>query len=202
MIRRLAVLLFLYGMCLSGLVAKENDVVVSFAGQQLTMQDIQPDASTLQAWQDDPTRKARLNIYRFSRASEFIKRQFIKDYAARNGLTASPAFVESFKLAFGGDSLTDDKLTRLAEFSALQFAVDRHLYERHGGRVIFDQSHPMMPIEAYFYAVRHYAEAGQLVIHDETMANMLWQSFARPNAITLQPDQINYSQPWWNTVAQ
>ncbi|MDC8832383.1 hypothetical protein [Alteromonas gilva] len=202
MIRRLSCLFFIYSVFVSGLVAGQSEVVVSFAGQQLTAQDIQPDEPTRQAWQDDPMRAARLNIYRFSKASEFIERQLIKDYAVRHDLSANPAFVESFKAAFASDTLTGERLASLAEFSALQFAVDKHLYERHGGRVIFDQAHPMMPIEGYFNVVQQYVAAEQLVINDETIAKMLWQSFARPNAITMQPDQIDYTAPWWNKITR
>ncbi len=202
MIRRLSILFFVFSLCFSALEAAESDVVVSFAGAPLTASDIQPDESTLQEWQDDPMRAARINIYRFSKASEFIKRQFVIDYAAQNKLEASPAFVSAFKSAFESETLTGDKLASLAEFSALQFAVDKHLYDRHGGRVIFDQAHPMMPVEAYFYAVQQYAESGQLVINDDTINNMLWQSFARPNAITMQPDQVDYSEPWWSKLTK
>lgn len=180
-------------------VATSNELV-SIADSTLSDDQIVPTPEQLKIWQDDPMGAARKDIFTFTRIAEFIQRRFVEDFAANHAITANPDFVTSFKSVFGSDTLTGDKLTALAEFSALQFAVDAALYATYGGRVVFDQSHPMMPVEAYFEAYKDYASKQSLVFHDKALEQRWWLSFARTNAIDVTPEQVDFSAPWWHKL--
>lgn len=177
-----------------------DDPVVSIASHTLTESDFEPTPEELKNLQDDPMGSERREMQNFSTIVEFVQHHFVLDFAKENNLTAAPEFVASFKAAFGNESLSSEKLDELAHFAALQFAVDAYLYQTHGGRVVFEQSHPMFPIEAYFNAYKAYTESQQLVFYDDELANIWWLGFVRPNAIEIAADEIDFSAPWWHSL--
>ena len=178
----------------------DDKPVVSVGSHTLTESDFKPTEEELASLQEDPMGAERRELQNFTKIVEFVEHHFVRDYAANNNLTAAPEFVASFKKAFGSESLNGEKLDELAEFAALQFAVDAHLYKTHGGRVVFDHSHPMLPIEAYFNAYKAYSEKQQLVFFDKEIANTWWLGFVRPNAVEIPAGGVDFSVPWWHKL--
>ncbi|GGF69424.1 hypothetical protein GCM10011338_21980 [Alteromonas lipolytica] len=178
----------------------ESAPLVTIAGQSFSKADIKFTPKQLKTWREAPSGQAQRGMFTFSKVAEFIHHAFILDFAKNNALTASPEFVASFKKAFASDTLKGDKLETLAQFSALEFAVDAFLYQREGGKVIFDQSHPMLPIEAYFNAYKAYANSQRLVFTDAETERLWWLSFARVNAIEVPAEQVEFSVPWWHKL--
>lgn len=171
--------------------------VVTVAGQTLYEKDIQPTAEQRENWNSGEMYEARKEIFRFSKIAAFINQTFVTDYAAQNSLQANDEFVSVFESVLNGQALTPEKRHSLAQFAALQFAVDGHLYSVKKGRVVFDQSHPMLPLEAYLMTLKEYQSAGKLTFFEQDMEALFWESFARPDAITIPPENVNFTTPWW-----
>ncbi len=174
--------------------------MVTVAGKSILIATVEQTANTDE--QDEENNQRRQDIFYFSHVNTCVLRTLVEDYAEHNQITPKPEHVEGFKEAYARAGLSEEKLASLANFNALRFATDKHMYEQLGGRVVFDQGHPKMPIEAYSKLLMAYKQSGRLVFHEQKYESLFWKSLERPDALEIPPQDVKYDSPWWMSVAR
>ena len=176
------------------------DQVVTVAGKSFLKSNFEQPAKKDKP--DEENNQLRQDIFYFSQVNAFVLRTLVEDYAEHNQITPKPEHVEGFKQAYASAGVSEEKLASLANFNALRFATDKHMYEQLGGRVVFDQGHPKMPIEAYSKLLMAYKQSGRLVFHEQKYESLFWKSLERPDALEIPPQDVKYDSPWWMSVAR
>lgn len=174
--------------------------VVTVADKSFLKRDFEQPAA--QAEQDPEENRLRQDIFYFSQVNTFILRALVEDYAKQNQIEPEPAHIAGFKQVYANAGLTEEKLNSLAYFNALRFAVDKSLFNQFEGRVVFDQGHPNMPIEAYTKLLMAYKKMGRLVFHEQKYETLFWQSLERPGALDIPSADVKFDAPWWMRVAR
>lgn len=97
-------------------------------------------------------------------------------------------------------SLDDNATASIDEVARVQvqrWQIEKQLYAHYGGVVLFKQSNPQMPIEAYLALMMEYKNSGKLTILDSTFAALFWKAFEPPYEFVIAPENLDFSQPWW-----
>ena len=133
-------------------------------------------------------------------ASNRIYELVLEDYAKQKGITVNQTLVSKFIEKFEGQVSSETATKPIKEIAAkqvIQFQTEKAMYEEFGGRVIFRQSNPQMPIDAYNTLLSRYRDAGKLNIIDEDLGDAFWGVFTPPYQYEIAPENIDFTQPWW-----
>lgn len=133
-------------------------------------------------------------------ASNRIYELVLEDYAKQKGITVNQTLVGKFIEKFEGQVSSETATKPIKEIAArqvIQFQTEKAMYEEFGGRVIFRQSNPQMPIDAYNTLLSRYRDAGKLSIIDEDLRDAFWDVFTPPYQYEIAPENVDFNQPWW-----
>lgn len=133
-------------------------------------------------------------------ASNRIYELVLEDYAKQKGITVNQTLVSKFIEKFEGQVSSETATKPIKEIAAkqvIQFQTEKAMYEEFGGRVIFRQSNPQMPIDAYNTLLSRYRDAGKLSIIDEDLRDAFWDVFTPPFQYEIAPENVDFNQPWW-----
>ncbi len=177
--------------------------VATLFGEHITMASLSPDKAFIaKVKKSNPSllqNQAFIEHYAFAQFVDKALAKACEHYAQAHKLSASDEMKSQFKQRFA-DAISDKSAAeqdKIASKQVLQWQVDGALYQQYGGRVIFEQSNPRTPIDAYQQMLKDYQSAGLLVISDSTLEAALWDYFKQANAIVIPAEQVDYSQPWW-----
>lgn len=130
-----------------------------------------------------------------------VSNPLLQKFAIDNNLTPTQQELEDFAQALkrsksGGD--TSDRIipASLASNFLLSWKIDRELYNKYGGAVIFQQMNPQEPVEAYGKYFRECEARGEFVIADEQLAEAFWDYFEGPHRMVVPPEDVDFSTPW------
>ena len=133
-------------------------------------------------------------------ASNKIYELVLEDYAKQKGITVNQTlvgkFIEKFEDQVSSKTATKP-IKEIATKQVIQFQTEKAMYEEFGGRVIFRQSNPQMPIDAYNKVLSRYRDAGNLTIIDEDLRDAFWDAFTPPFQYEIAPENVDFNQPWW-----
>ena len=133
-------------------------------------------------------------------ASNKIYELVLEDYAKQKGIVVNQTLISKFIEKFEGQVSSETATKPIREIAAkqvLQFQTEKAMFEEFGGRVIFRQSNPQMPIDAYNTLLSRYRDAGKLSIIDEDLRDAFWDVFTPPYQYEIAPENIDFTQPWW-----
>lgn len=133
-------------------------------------------------------------------ASNRIYKLVLEDYAKQKGITVNQTLVSKFIEKFESQVTSDTTSKPISEIAAkqvMQYQAEKAMFEEFGGRVIFRQSNPQMPIDAYSALLSRYRDAGKLNIVDEDLREAFWDVFTPPFQYEIAPENIDFTQPWW-----
>ena len=123
------------------------------------------------------------------------------DFFPQDVITLDSTLVAKFKARFKNDfteqALSDTDTNEIAKEQVLQWQREKALYEKFGGQVIFQQSNPLTPIEAYATLLKQYQQQGKFVIHDKDYADVFWAPFTPPFTHVIPSENVNFTAPWW-----
>lgn len=157
--------------------------------------------------------------------SEQIIEGVLDDYATQHNITVDQALVEKFKEKFasstvkpeqaagnsdssntssnsspsnsGGASGSKTSNDEIAQRQVMIYLTEKHMYDALGGKVVFRQSNPQMPVEAYFNMLKEYEKSGKFEIVDKSLQEGFWAPFTPPYQYELAKENIDFSKPWW-----
>jgi len=133
-------------------------------------------------------------------ASTKIYELVLEDYAAKKGIELNQALVTKFTEKFANqvsEKNSSKPIKEIAEKQVMQFQTEKALFDEFGGKVIFRQSNPQMPIDAYKALLNRYRENNQLEIIDSALREAFWDVFTPPFQYEIAPENVNFTQPWW-----
>ncbi|GMM72618.1 hypothetical protein MTsDn5_25700 [Alteromonas gracilis] len=133
-------------------------------------------------------------------ASTKIYELVLEDYAAKKGIELDQALVTKFVEKFANqvsEKNSSKPIKEIAEKQVMQFQTEKALFDEFGGKVIFRQSNPQMPIDAYKALLNRYRENNQLQIIDSALREAFWDVFTPPFQYEIAPENVNFTQPWW-----
>lgn len=127
--------------------------------------------------------------------------------AAKEKLEAKPEEVEEFSRVVSnrrieasdlqGDLFENPKTVVGAVF-VKGWKIDRLLYKRYGGTVIFQHGNPREPVGANRQLLEEAERAKVFEIYDPASHKAFWEYFLRESqrqGVSLE--EINYDKPWW-----
>lgn len=133
-------------------------------------------------------------------ASTKIYELVLEDYAAKKGIELNQALVTKFMEKFANqvsEKNSSKSIKEIAEKQVMQFQTEKALFDEFGGKVIFRQSNPQMPIDAYKALLNRYRENNQLQIIDSALEEAFWNVFTPPFQYEIAPENVDFTQPWW-----
>lgn len=133
--------------------------------------------------------------------AEKIIEGVLNDYFPQNVMALDTTLVAKFKARFKDDfteqALSEKDVDKIAKDQVLQWQREKALYATFKGQVVFQQSNPLTPIEAYATLLKQYQQQGKFVIHDKEYADVFWAPFSPPYEFVIPEDNIDYAAPWW-----
>lgn len=176
-------------------------VVATMFDKAITAKDITPDDKVLaemasQANSSDE-QNAMMALASLTKLSELIIEGVLDDYFVHNNLVIDAALVEKFKAKFAasvkGDVISND----VAQRQVMIYLAEKHMYNTYGGKVVFRQSNPQLPVGAYYKILKNYEQAGKFTILDKSLNEGFWTPFTPPYQYELAKESIDFSEPWW-----
>lgn len=133
-------------------------------------------------------------------ASTKIYELVLEDYASKKGIELNQTLVTKFTEKFASqvsEQKSSKPIEEIARKQVMQYQTEKALFEEFGGRVIFRQSNPQMPIDAYKALLTRYRQNNQLQIVDEALKEAFWDVFTPPFQYEIAPENVDFAQPWW-----
>jgi len=178
-----------------------STVVATLFDKPITAKDITPDDEVLaeMASQASSSEEQNAMVARASltKLSELIIEGVLDDYVVQNNLAVDAALVEKFKTKFAGSASEDGISDDVAKRQVMIFIAEKHMYNTYGGKVVFRQSNPQLPVGAYYKMLKSYEQSGKFTILDKGLADGFWTPFTPPYQYELAEENINFAQPWW-----
>ncbi|WP_218397839.1 hypothetical protein [Alteromonas lipotrueae] len=205
--------------------SKQNSAIARLFGEPITLADITPDQDTISKIRKqapDNVTQLVTQMRAINLANQIIE-AVLSDYASTHNIKVDSALVDIFKQKFGAeyeknnqkvaakkDAQQNDKgleesasaedITSIDEIASTQverWQIEKHLYNTYGGVVIFEQSNPSMPVEAYLTLMKEYESKGKFQVVDEALAERFWEAFKPPYEFVIAAEDVDFSQPWW-----
>ena len=130
-------------------------------------------------------------------------------YMDRHKIAATPEEVQQFVAAMDRLSATDKDdsekrkkddqplaMKAIGEQFVKGWKLDRALYQKYGGTVIFQQGNPIEPVGAYRKFLEEMEEAKVFEIYDDNRQKF-WHYFVRQHPFQVPPKDIDFDKPWW-----
>lgn len=133
-------------------------------------------------------------------ASTKIYELVLEDYASKKGIELNQTLVTKFTEKFASqvsEQKSSKPIEEIARKQVMQYQTEKALFEEFGGRVVFRQSNPQMPIDAYKALLTRYRQNNQLQIVDEALKQAFWDVFTPPFQYEIAPENVDFAQPWW-----
>lgn len=136
-----------------------------------------------------------------------ILREICRRIATQEKLEAKPEEVAEFSRVLlnhpieAGDlqgDLHKNPKTMVGAMFVRSWKIDRLLYKRYGGTVIFQQGNPREPVGAYRQLLEEAERAKVFEIYDPASRKAFWEYFIRESEREGVPrDKIDFEKPWW-----
>jgi hypothetical protein len=128
-------------------------------------------------------------------------------YMDRHKITATPEEIQQFVNAMhrlsppnaSEERNKDDQrgFEAIGEQMVKGWKLDRALYKKYGGTVIFQQGNPFEPVGAYRKFLEEMEEAKVFEVYDADNRQKFWQYFVRQHPFQVPAKDIDFDEPWW-----
>lgn len=176
-------------------------VVATLFNRPITANDITPEDEVLAEMASQASsseeQNAMMALASLTNLSELIIEGVLDDYFVQNNLAVDAALVEKFKTKFAGSASEDGISNDVAKRQVMIFLAEKHMYNTYGGKVVFRQSNPQLPVGAYYKILKSYEQSGKFTILDKGLNEGFWTPFTPPYQYELAKESIDFSEPWW-----
>ncbi|WP_334038708.1 hypothetical protein [Alteromonas macleodii] len=189
-----------------------NEIIARLFNKSISNTELQPSQADVDRFQSILTEKSEKEVRAIlaQRAlGNKIAESVLSDFADKNAIEPNESEIQSaysviklWTVDLDSDgAYQDEELERyrlaMAEGMAKSWKVSKALYEAYGGDVVFQQDNPLTPVGAYQKLFEQYREKGEFVIYDPAFKAAFWSSVKMKYAKTYDPDNIDFSLPWW-----
>lgn len=182
--------------------APQKAVAILF-GNPVIASDVEPDKAAKKKAKEvfaQQYQSAVENMRQQNLATKIIDR-VLEEYQKKNDIRVNRQLVEDFKRVFKTNldeqNATAAKREEIAVKQVLQWQTDKALYEEFGGTVIFQQTNPQFPVDAYHQLLKQYEKAGAFTFKNSEYEVAFWQPFEPPFTLIIEPEDVSFSTPWW-----
>lgn len=179
-------LLFLFlAACTFCAIASEREVVAKIYGRAIYRDELQGNDKNLESLLIAP---------------------LFERFAAENHIRATESEIEEFITATAGISpsatLPEQRAVMhdMAKNFVLGWKINKALYKKYGGDVIFQQANPLEPVGAERRFLEEQEKSGSFQILDAKERAKFFEYYVRPQHFVIPPSEVNYDLPWWKGV--
>nr|WP_269822344.1 SurA N-terminal domain-containing protein [Alteromonas sp. IB21] len=189
-----------------------NEIIARLFNTSISNSELQPSQADVDRFQSiltDKSEKEVRSILAQRALGNKITESVLSDFAHKNDIEPDDGEVQSAysvikqwtvelddNSEFQGEEIERYRLA-MAHGMAKSWKVSKALYEAYGGDVVFQQDNPLTPVGAYQQLFEQYREKGEFVIYDPVFKAAFWSSVKMKYAKTYDPDNIDFSLPWW-----
>ena len=189
-----------------------NEIIARLFNKSISNTELQPSQADVDRFQSiltDKSEKEVRTILTQRALGNKITESVLADFADKNAIEPNEGDVQSAYSVIklwtvdldGNSECLGEDLERyrlaMAHGMAKSWKVSKALYEAYGGDVVFQQDNPLTPVGAYQQLFEQYREKGEFVIYDPVFKAAFWSSVKMKYAKTYDPDNIDFSLPWW-----
>ncbi|MCW8091904.1 hypothetical protein [Alteromonas sp. ASW11-130] len=183
--------------------------IAELYGKPIYESALMPDSKTLSqiARMNSASKEMALIQYLHSQFAETLIEGVLEDFANRQRLKTDnklkTAFIERFKSQIVDEfddtdtELYDEKINAIAERQVRHWQINKALYEKFGGVVIFKQNNPQFPVGAYETLLKNHQKAGKLKIFEDRYRAVFWEALEPPYSFEIDPANVDFGVPWW-----
>ncbi len=138
------------------------------------------------------------------RATEAAVDSYLAEMEARMREDLGDAYEDGSDLSADEQLALADMRRSMAAAMIRNWEINRRLYEKYGGRVIYQQFGPE-PLDAYVAFLREAEQAGRLTIRDAALAEAFWRFFNQEERHDFYPDaeaSEAFATPPWAQAEQ
>jgi hypothetical protein len=146
---------------------------------------------------------AELDEEKVQRLNGLVFGRLRKRYAEHHELKATRAEIESFgkamskvKKSLKGVEL-EEALQSVGNHFVLNWKIDKSLYKKYGGVVIFQQGNPLEPVGAYRKWLEELEKAKAFEIFSPANRKEFWKYFVQDPQFRVPPELIDFETPIW-----
>lgn len=189
-----------------------NEIIARLFNKSISNSELQPSQADVDRFQSiltDKSEKEVRSILAQRALGNKITESVLSDFAHKNDIEPDDGEIQSAysvikqwtvelddNSEFKGDELERYRLA-MAHGMAKSWKVSKALYDAYGGDVVFQQDNPLTPVGAYQQLFEQYREKGEFVIYDPAFKAAFWSSVKMKYAKTYDPENIDFSLPWW-----
>jgi hypothetical protein len=130
-------------------------------------------------------------------------------YMDRHKITATPDEIQQFVNAMRRQSPRDEDASEtrkkedqrgweaIGDQLVKGWKLDRALYRKYGGTVIFQQANPFEPVGAYRGFLEEMEKAKVFEVFDPDNRQKFWHYFVRQHPFQVPAKAIDFDEPWW-----
>lgn len=137
---------------------------------------------------------------------QYIYQSLLGGFKASHKLEATDEQVNRCVEAFKNMKGEGVKPVTMPEFMARgmveQWLLDKALYEKYGGTVIFQQANPFEPVGAYRAFFEEQERRGRLKIYDAAASEKFWGYLRREHPFQAEKEDVDFSRPWWEKAGE
>lgn len=86
--------------------------------------------------------------------------------------------------------------------AVVHWKIDKSLYLKYGGTVIWQQATPFEPVGAYRGFLEEMEQQKVFVIYDEANRKEFWHYFVREHPFVVPDEKVKFDKPWWSYVTR
>ena len=203
----------------------QKNAVATLFGEPISLADITPDQdkiSKIRSQAPDNVMQVVFEIRAINLANQIIE-AVLSDYASAHDIKVDSALVDAFKQRFEAEYKKNNQkvaaqknaqqkdnglkesasakdtssIDDIATKQVKRWQIEKHLYKAYGGAVIFEQSNPLMPVEAYLALMKEYESNGKFNVADKALNDAFWDAFEPPYEFVIAAENVDFKQPWW-----
>ncbi|MDB5768612.1 MAG: hypothetical protein JWQ61_3426 [Collimonas fungivorans] len=165
--------------------ASEREVVAKIYGQAIYRDQLQDNGRNLESLLTVP---------------------LFEHFSAENNIRATESEIDEFIAATAGISppatFAEQRAAMhdMAKNFVLGWKVNKALYKKYGGDVIFQQANPLEPVGAERRFLEEQEKSGAFQILDAKERAKFFEYYVRPQHFVIPPSKVNYDLPWWRGV--
>jgi hypothetical protein len=131
--------------------------------------------------------------------ASLIWRHLAVRFMAEEGITTSEAELDALLQTMNepGQQPRGPEQREFARTILLQWKLDRTLYARYGGGVVWQLTDPLTPVDAYRSFLTALEERKVFEIRDPGLREGFWNLYRYDPAYRIPPEKVSYQTPWW-----
>ncbi len=186
-----------------------NTVVAEVLGVPITEQQLAPPKelmNSLQKQYKGQELQNKIEEYKVEKLRSSINMPLIQKFIKDNHIVAPDADVENLDAALSKRERQRNKalpyanhpqIREVSKMMVLQWYIDKKMYEKYGGVVIWQQLNPEEPIGAFKTYFEEQNKKGAFKINNPIYQAGYWKPYVSEQTFIIPKERVDFTTPWW-----